>query len=371
VRIHLGHHFYGAGNLGDDFMLAGFLAVMRTLAPQATYTCCVPFPLEPLRQRFPAIEWLPYDEAVRARCIGACDAWLGLGGSPFQHALSRWFIDHLSSDARECERAGKPMFFLGVGVQTTDELSDSEVRRVCAQASAIWTRDAASAERLTALPARPPIEASADLAHLYFKSNPPPAAIAGRLTVVANFDYGSWPGQAAFLDTVGDGADTRPPFASSIMDRVWLAQESRPLPGAERALYAALPPAERDRWRLVIPDLEPTPAISVPAAMARWPSGQWLVTARFHAAFSGAWSGSSIVILGINEKLRGAARELGCPLLAIDADETAVREALRTSDTAAAPAVPAPSLLRSADQALASCAAFVRAVPRSAVAPGH
>jgi hypothetical protein len=325
VRIHLGHHFYGAGNLGDDFMLAGFLAVMRTLAPQATYTCCVPFPLEPLRQRFPAIEWLPYDEAVRARCIGACDAWLGLGGSPFQHALSRWFIDHLSSDARECERAGKPMFFLGVGVQT----------------------------------------------HLYFKSNPPPAAIAGRLTVVANFDYGSWPGQAAFLDTVGDGADTRPPFASSIMDRVWLAQESRPLPGAERALYAALPPAERDRWRLVIPDLEPTPAISVPAAMARWPSGQWLVTARFHAAFSGAWSGSSIVILGINEKLRGAARELGCPLLAIDADETAVREALRTSDTAAAPAVPAPSLLRSADQALASCAAFVRAVPRSAVAPGH
>ena len=26
MRIHLGHHFYGAGNLGDDFMLAGFLA---------------------------------------------------------------------------------------------------------------------------------------------------------------------------------------------------------------------------------------------------------------------------------------------------------------------------------------------------------
>src|ERR1044071_3659612 len=84
VRIHLGHHFYGAGNLGDDFMLAGFLGAMRTLAPSASFTCCVPFALEPLRTRFPSIEWQVYDEAVRARCIAQCDVWLGLGGSPFQ-----------------------------------------------------------------------------------------------------------------------------------------------------------------------------------------------------------------------------------------------------------------------------------------------
>src|ERR1044071_5657534 len=71
VRIHLGHHFYGAGNLGDDFMLAGFLAAMRTLAPETTFSCCVPFALEPLRQRFPEIAWLGYDDATRERCIAA------------------------------------------------------------------------------------------------------------------------------------------------------------------------------------------------------------------------------------------------------------------------------------------------------------
>ena len=66
MRLHLGHHFYGAGNLGDDFMLAGFLAAFAPLAPGARCTACVPFPLGPLRARFPGIEWLPYDETRRA-----------------------------------------------------------------------------------------------------------------------------------------------------------------------------------------------------------------------------------------------------------------------------------------------------------------
>ena len=180
MRIHLGHHFYGAGNLGDDFMLAGFLAAMRTLAPQATFTCCVPFALDPLRRRFPAITWLPCDEPTRARCIAECAAWLGLGGSPFQSALSRWFVDHLLSEAALCARAHKPMYFLGVGVQTSAELADPDVQRICAQAAAIWTRDAASAERLAALPAPPPIASAADLAHLFFRETPPPAASAAR-----------------------------------------------------------------------------------------------------------------------------------------------------------------------------------------------
>src|SRR4051812_30387470 len=104
-------------------MLAGFLAAMRTLAPAATFTCCVPFALKPLQQRFSAIEWLPYDEPTRTRCVSECDVWLGLGGSPFQSALSRWFVDHLVLEASFCEQHGKPMFFLGVGVQTAGELN--------------------------------------------------------------------------------------------------------------------------------------------------------------------------------------------------------------------------------------------------------
>jgi len=375
VRIHLGHHFYGAGNLGDDFMLAGFLAAMRTLAPEATFTCCVPFALDPLRRRFPAITWLPCDEPTRARCITECAAWLGLGGSPFQSALSRWFVDHLVSEAALCALAHKPMYFLGVGVQTSAELADPDVQRICAQAAAIWTRDVASAERLAALPSPPPIASAADLAHLFFRETPPPAASAGRLTLVANFDYGAWPGQAAFLTA----AQASVP-GLAITERVWLAQESRELPGAERALHHALPLADRARWSLAIPDRLPSPAESLATAgaptsaeslttaLSRWPSGAWLVTARFHAALAGAWAGSKIAILATNEKLRAAAHELGCPLLATDADAATVMRTLHSLSSQAG--VPRAALDLAADRAFEACAAFVRAAARSAVAPG-
>ncbi len=302
MRIHLGHHFYGAGNLGDDFMLAGFLGAMRTLAPDTTFTACVPFPLEPLRRRFPVIEWLPCDDASRTRCIQVCDVWLGLGGSPFQSAHSRWFLDHLVGEQERCQRFGKPMYFLGVGVQQAEELADADLQRLCAGAAGIWTRDTASAERLRSLSAPPPVTAAADLAHLFFAQQPPPPSVPGRLTAVLNFDYAGWPGQADAL------------AAMSLLpasDRVWLAQETRELPGAERALFAALPADEQARWRLVDPEI---PGAPLAEALGRWPSGEWLVTARYHAAIAGAWSGSRVVVIGTNEKLRGAAGELSVPL---------------------------------------------------------
>src|SRR5436190_17173514 len=150
-------------------MLAGFLGAIRTLLAGAQFTCCVPFALEPLQRRFDAITWLPYDETTRSRCIADCDIWLGLGGSPFQSAQSQWFVEHLIVEESLCAQRKKPMFFLGVGVQAAAELTLPDVQRICARATGIWTRDAASAERLHGLPSPPPVEAAADLAHLFFR----------------------------------------------------------------------------------------------------------------------------------------------------------------------------------------------------------
>jgi polysaccharide pyruvyl transferase WcaK-like protein len=349
VRIHLGHHFYGAGNLGDDFMLAGFLTAMRPLAPHADYTCCVPFALEPLQRRFPGVRWLPYDETTRTTAIATCDVWLGVGGSPFQSAQSRWFVDHLLGEAARCESAGKPMYFLGIGAHSTAELRDPVVVRICAQVAGIWTRDPASATRLRELPLTVPVESAADLAHLYFRVVPPPPAEPGRVAVVANFDFGPWPGQTACLAALAQ---------LPARDRIWLAQETRDLPGAERTLFAALPPGEQARWRLASPEIPGAPLSTV---LAQWPAAEWLVTSRFHAAIAGAWSGSKVVVISTNEKLRAAAA-FGGTAIPPDADSATALHALQTATVS-------PRPIAAAEAASAACAAFVRQASRGTGKP--
>jgi polysaccharide pyruvyl transferase WcaK-like protein len=318
LRLHLGHHFYGAGNLGDDLMLAGFLAAMWALGVRANYTASVPFDLGPMRRRFPEVEWLPYDSAIRRDAIARADAWVGLGGSPFQASLSRWFVDHLIEDAATCRAAAKPMFYLGVGVQMAEEAISPDVRHLCAQAVEVWTRDPASAQRLAAISAAR-IRCGSDFAHVLLREQRPPAAQPGRLSAVLNFDYGDWPSQDTFLQAIDD-------FAPA--DRVWLAQEARDLPGAERAIFAGLPPDQRARWQFSSPDVPGTP---VRAALARWPSGEWLVTARFHSALVGLWAGSKVVVIATNEKLRGVAADHGLPTLSPSASKAEVLHALNSA----------------------------------------
>lgn len=323
-------------------MLAGFLRGMALADPAASYTACVPFPLAPLQRRFPEIAWTPYTTESRSAAIQGCEVWLGFGGSPFQSAQSRWFIDHLVEEAALCRLWGKPMCFLGVGVQEEQELHVPEVRALCAQARAIWTRDAASSQRIRSAVPSVPCHNGVDLAHLALQATPRPQPKPGSVSLIANFDYAGWPGQADCLAAIE---------ALGPRERWWLAQESRPLPGAEIDLHGKLAEAERARWRLHV--LE-EPDASIAATLQRWPATEWVVTARFHAALAALWAGSKVVVIGTNEKLRGVAADFGLPVIAPTARRDAVERAL-----AQAKVVPHP--LAEADRARAMCAEFVAA----------
>ncbi|MFM7751987.1 MAG: hypothetical protein ACKPB0_16385, partial [Opitutaceae bacterium] len=71
------------------------------------------------------------------------------------------------------------------------------------------------------------------------------------------------------------------------------------------------------------------PGAPLEAALDRWPGAEVLLTSRYHAAITGAWAGSRVVVIGINEKLRGAAEELGAPLIGPAAGREEVERALR------------------------------------------
>ena len=123
-------------------MLEGFLcAARRGWLERAALTCCTPHDAQCQRRRFPEIEWLPYDETTRAACIERADVWLGLGDTPFQATGGNtWFLDHLGEEAAWCRQYGKPMFYLGVGVNERATADYPQVRALVGLAERIWAR---------------------------------------------------------------------------------------------------------------------------------------------------------------------------------------------------------------------------------------
>jgi polysaccharide pyruvyl transferase WcaK-like protein len=300
-RIHIGHHFFGSGNIGDDLMLAGFLDLAGTWLAGATFTCSTPFDRASQHRRFPAIEWLPYEPAVRAAAIEACDAWVGVGDTPFQTDVGTWFLDHLAEESELCRRFGKPMFFLGVGVNNREALDHPHARAVISQADHIWTRDAQATAWLRDAgdPAR--ISQGADLAHVHLAQRTPPPREPGTLAFLLNFENRDAFSVEAIVGIVESSAAWR---------HRWLVQEVRPLDGSEREILALLPAAVRDRLEIRCPDYAHD---SLDALLDVWGTPEVLVTSRYHGALAGAWAGSRILIVERNDKLSGLAAQLGCP----------------------------------------------------------
>jgi hypothetical protein len=267
--------------------------------------------------RFPEVIWLPYENAARREAIEQCDLWLGLGGSPWQSAVSRWFIDHLEQERRWCAEAGKPMRFLGVGGQDAAAYELPETKALCEQAEGIWTRDDATAEALGKAVSGARVRKGAELAHVWLEMNPPGPAKPGRLVSVLNFDFSDWPGMEAALRAL----ETLP-----VQERIWLAQESRALPGAELQLHAQLPDRERARWTLCRAERP-----SVLQTTNEWPCGEWQLGSRFHATVMAAWAGSKAVVISTNEKLHRVAAELGYPALPPDADMSGLAKLMMDS----------------------------------------
>ena len=342
-HIHIGHHFFGAGNLGDDLMLAGFLEAARSaFLGDVTLTCCIPHEAASQRLRFPEVSWLPYDDATRAAAIAHCDIWLGLGGTPFQIADGPWFVEHLGQEAASCRVHGKPMFYLGVGVNERRVVDEPQMQVLIGQAEMIWTRDEDSAAVLRRIAEPGKVLVGADLAHIALaamKFRPPEPETLG---LILNFED---PRQyrieqiAALMET-------------SRADRVaWLAQEVRPLAGSESALYEQLPAAVRARAVPRVPDYS---GARTPGDLLRtWGVPALLFTSRYHGALIGAWMGCRTVAFARSAKVAAGARQLGLPLVDSLGETGQILRALEEAE-------PTPRLLLRVQTELArsACDAF-------------
>ncbi len=349
VAIHIGHHFFGTGNLGDDLMLAGFLENCRRHGFAPHLTCAVRLPqISSQRHRFPEITWLPYNRARREAAIQACDVWLGLGDTPFQSDCGPWMLNHLAEETDMCRRFGKPMFFLGVGVNNPEALELPQARCVLDYAEHIWTRDDASAALLKAKTRPGKVTSGADLAHLHLARLPWRPNTRKSFGFLLHFER---PEQftpkclAAALE------------AGGAAERFWLVQEVRRLPFSERVLYELLPAALAQQVTLNAPDYDEA---TLGGLLDAWPSTETLVTSRYHGALVGAWRGARLMLVERNAKLAGAADQLQVTGRVTNfRDSETVRQAI-----AASRPVSRDRLHELASKAEQSCRSFVTALPK-------
>ena len=301
ATLHIGHHFFGSGNIGDDYMLAGFLALAADTIPGARLTCCTPFDRASQQHRLPGVTWLDYTDAARDEAIAACDAWIGVGDSPFQSEVGSWFLDHLLAERDRCRRFGKPMYFFCVGVNDLGAMENPATRAIVESAARIWTRDAQSARLLTAIVGPDRVSSGPDLANVFFARRGFGGAEPGTVGFVLNFEDRSAFSAGALAEVIDRQID----HARRVR---WCVQEVRTLSGSEWELLASLPASFRERLDVRAPDYG---TASLDDLAACWGVPETVVTSRYHGALFAAWAGSRVVVIERNAKLTGVVDQLG------------------------------------------------------------
>ena len=343
-HIHIGHHFFGAGNVGDDLMMAGFLLAVKRYMPEVRLTCCTPHDRSSQAVRFPEVEWLPYDRATREQCVRSCDVWLGLGDSPFHAEIGSWFLDHLIQEMQICRRFSKPMFFLGVGVNDVLALKRPQTRAIVEYAEHIWTRDLQSAAGLATICGWEKVTAGADLSHICLREHRFEAESDSVIAFILNFEDQSAFSGEALCQLIAQAREWR---------YMWLVQEVRPLPGSELDIYHQLSPSCQARLELCVPDYKGASTSDLLAAWGTLPSV--VVTSRYHGAVTGAWMGSRVVAVTRNFKVQGVVSQLGLPSIPAFTSVPPIMEGIQASRS-----VPRSTLDALADLAGACCNSFFR-----------
>lgn len=296
LRLHIGFDFWGAGNLGDDLMLAGFLGWMQTHCPEVEISALCAHDIAAMRRRFPEITWHAADPASRAAALATADAWIGLGGGVFQIEVGTWILDQMAENMSAAKARGIPRFLVGIGVNNRDALHTPQAATVRALADRIWLRDATCLEM--ALAAGFSAENTligADTAHLAF-AGPRPARTRQ---------------EAAFVLHVDERA-LSPSVIAHTVERIplrwhWACQESRALADSEMKLYDLLPAELRARMPLAHVDYAHATVEDLAAHATRW---DLVLSARYHTTLASAWAGSRVAVFERNQKLTAVRADL-------------------------------------------------------------
>ncbi len=311
-RLLLGFDFYGAGNIGDDLMLKGFLDVFSQNC-DARLSCALPKDLIPSqKKRFSQVEWLSVDSEEREDLILACDCWIGVGGTPFQASIGRWLLNRINQDF-DCSQ-DKKKWMIGVGCEEEVLREKMIARKVALDVDHIWARDEKSRELLVDSLGvnNNNVTTGGDLAHIALKE------------IFTKHN-----------STLGDGSVLGIIYNAECPDRdslraikkfvlrvskekqvVFAANDIRRKKGFEFAIYKDMFGGLGGLFGFKPKIFSPDYGCSDVADLVRhFSSCETVMASRYHAILTAAWAGCRVVALDRSSKIRNLADELNIPIV--------------------------------------------------------
>jgi hypothetical protein len=321
----IGFNFYGAGNIGDDLMLGGFLSHPGKPTDMAL-RCRIPRSISSQKIRFPEILWeRGNSQHPESTTPGP---WIGIGDTPFQINSGPWMIDYLKEVLSQLGPS-VPRLMVGIGAETESVARLSEIKWIADQMDRISTRDLVTRKFLIEVLGQPAekIHAGADLAHLslaeWFHSPKPLAQRA--------FDLGfNYFDEEVSPAREGGIVEFWRELRKDGVRKRFFCNETRP--GYERSFYQRqLRPgffgrlgAERE---LVLP---PYAHASLGQLISHFQDYRTVISSRYHGLLAAAWAGCKVVPLARSSKISSLAADLG--LTVVDNfDPAALREAFNAA----------------------------------------
>lgn len=317
----LAFNFYGAGNIGDDLMLAGFLSVLE---PGTTVVGTIPRDIASQEQRFPQVAWNRGGVVV----VEPRTVLVGVGDTPFQTTSGTWFLENLEALARRARNVRVPFVMVGVGAEAEIHGTADRFARVLESLDHVWTRDDFTTRVLKEVAGCDPsrVSTGADLANIELKRIFPdvPKPLSQRKHDLALCFFG----ESAAANDMRALRSLLYTMADAGRQSVFIANEARRNKPFEHWVYRRMfraNPLRRPRVPFFVPDYAHA---SVPALVRHFEDYATVMSSRYHGLLAAAWAGCRVVALARSSKTSALCEVLGIREIAKPFTEEKLRSGL-------------------------------------------
>lgn len=305
-KIFLNFDFYGAGNIGDDLMLDGFL---RGLSKKYALYCSIPRDHSHQKMRFPEIRFIKKDERYKA--AGQCDLWVGVGDTPFQLRSGDWFLKKLLKDASQVEGRRKNYFFIGIGAEMDSIRRKDEFREAVSNVDFFWTRDTTTydilIEEMKIQPDK--VAVSSDLANISLDNIFPVKANTGKKKYDIGFCYYDENISASDINGIKKIIlSCRGKKKKCLLFGNEIKNEGDFEYSLYKRMFNRLELVLNRNIRILKPDYYGSKDIE--KMISHYNECEYVVTSRYHALLTAAWAGCKVICLERSSKVSTLASDL-------------------------------------------------------------